>query len=112
MKIMRLSDAAESPLLIEEEVPRPQPGRGDLLVQVHAAGVTPTELLWYATTHTKDGGKRNHAVPGHEFSGVIAAVGEETVGFEIGQEVYGMNDWLADHRQPSKAGILCRRAES
>src|SRR5262249_20711880 len=37
-----------------------------------------------------------HAVPGHEFSGVIAAGGEDTVGFAIGQEVYGMNDWFAN----------------
>jgi NADPH:quinone reductase-like Zn-dependent oxidoreductase len=27
---------------------------------------------------------------------LVAAVGERTVGFEIGQEVYGMNDWFAD----------------
>jgi len=43
----------------------------------------------------RDGEKRSRAVPGHEFSGVIAAVGGETAGFEIGQEVYGMNDWFA-----------------
>ena len=58
--------------------------------------MTPTELLWYPTRHNKDGEKRSRAVPGHEFSGVIAAVGEETVGFAIGDEVYGMNDWFAD----------------
>ena len=96
MRRMRLSDAAQAPVLIEEHVPQPQPQRGELLVRVYAAGVTPTELLWYPTTHNKDGEKRSRAIPGHEFSGVIAAVGEETVGFEIGQEVYGMNDWFAD----------------
>jgi NADPH:quinone reductase-like Zn-dependent oxidoreductase len=96
MKIMRLSDSTQAPVLIEENVPRPKPGQGELLVQIYAAGVTPTELLWYTTTHNKDGEKRSRAVPGHEFSGVIAAVGEETVGFEIGEEVYGMNDWFAD----------------
>jgi NADPH:quinone reductase-like Zn-dependent oxidoreductase len=96
MKAMRLSDSAQPPVLVEENVPRPQPGRGELLVQIYAAGVTPTELLWYTTTHNKDGDKRSRAVPGHEFSGVIAAVGEDTAGFEIGQEVYGMNDWFSD----------------
>jgi len=93
---MRLSDSADGPVLIEENVPQPQPGRGELLVRVYAAGVTPTELLWYPTTHSKNGERRSRAIPGHEFSGVIAAVGEETVGFDIGQEVYGMNDWFAD----------------
>src|SRR4029453_19108552 len=96
MITMRLSDSADGPVLIEENVPQPQPGRGELLVRVYAAGVTPTELLWYPTTHAKNGERRSRAVPGHEFSGIIAAVGEETVGFEIGQEVYGMNDWFSD----------------
>src|SRR3712207_4397284 len=93
---MRLSDSAQPPVLLEETVPQPQPRRGELLVRVYAAGVTPTELLWYPTTHSKNGERRSDAVPGHEFSGVIAAVGKETIGFAIGQEVYGMNDWFAD----------------
>src|SRR5712691_5688269 len=96
MKTMRLSDSAQPPVLVEENVPQPQPGRGELLVQISAAGVTSKELLWYPTTHSKNGERRRHAVPGHEFSGVIAAVGEDTVGFDIGQEVYGMNDWFSD----------------
>jgi NADPH:quinone reductase-like Zn-dependent oxidoreductase len=96
MRTMRLSDSAQAPVLIEENVPQPQPGRGELLIRVYAAGVTPTELLWYPTTHSKNGERRSRAIPGHEFSGVIAAVGEATVGFDIGQDVYGMNDWFAD----------------
>ena len=55
MITMRLSDAADGPVLIEENVPQPRPGRGELLVRVYAAGVTPTELLWYTTTHAKNG---------------------------------------------------------
>ncbi len=82
--------------LVEEEIPEPQPGTDEVLVRVCAAGVTPTELRWYPTSHRKDGEKRSRAVPGHEFSGVIAAVGERVEGFTGGQEVYGMNDWFAD----------------
>ena len=96
MKAMRLSDAIGPPVLLEENVPQPQPGGGELLVRVHAAGVTSKELLWYPTTHDKNGEKRSRAIPGHEFSGVIAAVGENVNSFAIGQEVYGMNDWFAD----------------
>ena len=58
--------------------------------------MTSKELLWYPTTHSKNGERRSRAVPGHEFSGVIAAVGKDTAGFDVGQEVYGMNDWFAD----------------
>lgn len=80
----------------EAEIPEPMPREGELLVRVCAAGVTPTELLWYPTTHTKEGGQRSAAVPSHEFSGEVAEVGGGVTGFAIGQEIYGMNDWFAD----------------
>jgi len=96
MRVLRSTDAAQPPVVIEEQVPQPRPQRGELLVRVHAAGVTPTELVWFTTTHDNDGGQRRRAILGHEFSGVVAALGEAAVGFEIGQEVYGMNDWFAD----------------
>ena len=95
VKRMHLTDSS-APALVEEDVPQLQPGPGELLIRVHAAGVTPTELLWYPTTHTKGGGKRTNAVPSHEFSGVIAALGAGVQNVEAGQEVYGMNDWFAD----------------
>lgn len=96
MKALRLSASAEEPLLIEQEVARPTPQKGEVLVRIHAAGVTPTELIWYTTSHTETGERRIGAVPSHEFSGEIAEIGEEAAGFSIDQEVYGMNDWFAD----------------
>jgi len=67
-----------------------------LLISVRAVGVTPPELTWYPTTHAKDGSPRKGAVPGHEFSGAIAALGKNTKGFAVGQEIYGMSDWFVD----------------
>ena len=96
MTAMHLADSAGPAELVEERVPQPQPGSGELLIRVYAAGVTPTELLWYPTSHTKTGEKRSRAVPGHEFSGVIAALGQDVTGLDTGQEVYGMNDWFSD----------------
>jgi NADPH:quinone reductase-like Zn-dependent oxidoreductase len=89
---MRLTGGA----LAETSAPQPAPGDGELLIRVFAAGVTPTELLWYPTTHTKTGEARMGAIPGHEFSGVIAAVGSGVEGFAAGEEVFGLNDWFAD----------------
>ena len=83
-------------MLAEGSAPRPQPGEGELLIRVYAAGVTTTELLWYPTSHKKGGETRLRAVPGHEFSGVIEEVGAGVGSLEIGQEVYGMNDWFSD----------------
>ena len=76
MKAMQVVARGENLALQEAEVPKPKPGPGEVLIQVHAAGVTPTELVWYPTAHTTAGEKREHAIPGHEFSGVIAEVGE------------------------------------
>jgi len=96
MRAVRLVRSQQTTSLIEERVANPEPARGELLIEVYAAGVTPTELDWYPTSHTKDGGKRNHAIPAHEFSGIIDAVGEGVDGAEVGQAVYGLNDWHAD----------------
>jgi NADPH:quinone reductase-like Zn-dependent oxidoreductase len=96
MKAMRVNDAQRGIVLIPAALPQPQPGEGELLIRVRATGVTPTELLWYPTTHTKEGGARTSAVPGHEFSGVVAALGNGTNSFTVGDEIYGMNDWFAE----------------
>jgi NADPH:quinone reductase-like Zn-dependent oxidoreductase len=96
MKAMQVDHSTQGPLLIATELPQPEPGDGELLISVHAVGVTPTELDWYPTTHAKDGTPRKRAVPGHEFSGVIAAIGKNTKGFEVGHAIYGMSDWFVD----------------
>ena len=54
MKGMRLSGSAPTPMLVEENIPLPQL-EGDVLVHVFAACVTSKELLWYPTTHNKNG---------------------------------------------------------
>src|SRR4029077_7997671 len=96
MKAMQVNKADQGPVLIPVELQKTEAGLGEILVHVHAAAVTPTELLWYPTTHTKSGTARTRAVPGHEFSGVITAIGKDVQDFEVGDEVYGMNDWYAD----------------
>jgi NADPH:quinone reductase-like Zn-dependent oxidoreductase len=97
MRAMRLASATDSAVkFAAADVPQPKPGPGEVLIRVHAAGVTATEVIWYPTTHTKDGGVRTNAIPAHEFSGVIAEVGSDVRDFQPGQEIYGMNDWFAD----------------
>jgi NADPH:quinone reductase-like Zn-dependent oxidoreductase len=96
MKAVCLAGATENPALMEREIPQPTPREGEVLVRIRATGITPTELGWYPTSHTKDGGPRAWAVPSHEFSGEIAEIGNGVEGLSIGQEVYGMNDWFAD----------------
>jgi NADPH:quinone reductase-like Zn-dependent oxidoreductase len=96
MQVNEANRADPGPVLIPAELQKPQPSLGEILIHVHAAGVTPTELLWYPTTHTTSGTTRTRAVPGHEFSGVITAIGKDVEDFAIGDEVFGMNDWFVD----------------
>ena len=96
MKATQVNTTDKGPSLILAELPKPKPDSDEILIHVHAAGVTTTELLWYPTTHMKSGAARVNAVPGHEFSGAIAAIGKNVQGCEVGDEVYGMNDWFAD----------------
>lgn len=73
---------------------RPQSGDGDVLVRVHAAALTPTEFSWPGTWKTQTGADRPFPViPGHEFSGVVAALGAHVSDLAIGDAVYGFNDW-------------------
>src|SRR5947209_7917746 len=94
MKAWQCDDSRPVPGLVSAEAETLQPERGQVLIRVHAVGVTGTELLWQPTTHTKSGENRRHAIPGHEFSGTIAAVGAGADG-EVGEEVFGLNDWYA-----------------
>jgi NADPH:quinone reductase-like Zn-dependent oxidoreductase len=96
MKIMRFNDSAEAPALVDATIDTPLPASREVLIRVKAAGVTPTELSWYPTTHTESGDQRRGAVPGHEFSGVVGALGDGVTGVALGEEVYGLNDWFAD----------------
>ncbi len=84
------------PALREGTAPEPRPAADEVTVRVCAAGVIVTELTWYSTTRTKAGTVRERTVPSHEFSGVIAAVGEGVQSMKVGQEVFGMNDWFRD----------------
>ena len=68
-----------------------------MLVRVHAAAVTPTELVWVPTWTTPRGEPRRFPIIlGHEFSGEVAAVGDGVTDVAVGNPVYGLNDWFGD----------------
>ncbi|MFF4948192.1 NADP-dependent oxidoreductase [Streptomyces chattanoogensis] len=71
------------------ETRRPEPGRGEILVRVHAAGVNPAD--W----KTRERGVfANGATPpftlGFDVAGVVEAVGPGVTIFQPGDEVFGM----------------------
>lgn len=97
MKAICLCNRGGPEALAYKEVPQPRPGEGEVLVRVHAAGVIHTELSWVPTWTTRAGEPRPFPViPGHEFSGEIAAVGAGVKDVTVGDLVYGLNDWYRD----------------
>ena len=100
MKAIHLYGSKDDAKLVCEESPRPEPGTGEVLVRVHAAAVTPTELAWAPTWSTPSGTPRAlPVIPGHELSGVVVAAGPGVTGLTVGDAVFGVNDWFGDGAQ-------------
>lgn len=68
-------------VLTVADLPRPAPGPGELLIEVHAAGVTAPALRMLS------GGTPLPCAPGGDVAGVVAAVGEGVRRFAVGDRV-------------------------
>ncbi|MFI9359514.1 NADP-dependent oxidoreductase [Kitasatospora sp. NPDC053057] len=94
MRAVRLHAFGEPEVLVYEEVPRPVPGPGEVLVRVHAAGVNP--LDWYARQGFPNLPRdrrppwRPPLVLGSDVSGTVAALGGPDTGWRVGEEVFGL----------------------
>lgn len=100
MRAVYLKQQGGAESLILGEVQRPVPQAGEVLVKVHATAITPTEFQWYPTLHTLKGEPRPFPIVlGHEFSGVVKALGPGVKGFQVGDEVFGLNDWFSNGAQ-------------
>jgi NADPH:quinone reductase-like Zn-dependent oxidoreductase len=95
MKAIRTHEPTGISGLVFEEVPEATPMFGDVLVKVAACGITHNELDWPIWT-CRAGHRRSSVIPGHEVSGVVAAVGFGTAWFDVGDEVFGLADQLRD----------------
>ena len=59
----------------------PEPGTGEVLVEVHATAVTADELTWSDTWPV---------IPSHDMSGVVVASGGGVTDWPPGAEIYGL----------------------
>lgn len=66
-----------------ERVPDPAPRRDEVVVQVAVSGLCGTDLHIYRNEYMS----HFPVIPGHEFGGVIAQVGQEVTGFRPGDRV-------------------------
>ncbi|WP_350349386.1 NADP-dependent oxidoreductase [Agromyces sp. G08B096] len=74
------------------EVPTPDPGEGEVLVEVFAAGLSPVDSAVRRGAHPDRWPVDLPALVGREFAGVVAATGPGVSRFSRGDEVMGFTD--------------------
>ncbi|KAL0936187.1 zinc-binding dehydrogenase [Colletotrichum truncatum] len=78
-----LGDVSSPKITVNDSLIQPKPTGSEILIRVHAAGITGDEVLWPEVYTTPS------RIPGHDISGVIAALGPDYSGpLELGQEVF------------------------
>lgn len=88
MRAVRIAAAGDLRLV---DVPVPEPGPGEILVRVGFAGICFTDIEVLRGNHEAylSGWGRYPIIPGHEWAGHVAAVGDGVVGFAPGDLVTG-----------------------
>ncbi len=74
-----------------EEISRPQPKEGEVLVRVHAVGVNPIDWKIRVGMLKDFMPKTFPYVPGADIAGIVEEVGPGVTAFQVGQEVFGQS---------------------
>jgi NADPH2:quinone reductase len=86
MKAILVREFGEPEVMKIEELPTPEPGAGQVLVRIEAAGVNPVDTYIRTGTHAQK--PDLPYTPGKDAAGTIHAVGEGAVKFKPGDRVY------------------------
>lgn len=92
------------------DVPDPAAGPGEVLVDIHAASVNAADWKMRAGRYAPV--SRFPYVPGRDFSGVVAALGEGVSDFEVGDPVFGVCDTGQEGAYAEKIAIKAAIAAS
>ncbi|HAM36569.1 MAG TPA: NADPH:quinone reductase [Elusimicrobia bacterium] len=96
MRAVRMNAYGGPDVLAAGEARKPEPGVGEVLIRVCAAGVNPVDWKLRAG-YFKERIKRSFPlIPGWDVSGVVEAVGGGVEDFKIGDEVFGKLDFARD----------------
>ena len=85
MTAIEISQPGGPDVLKPVERPTPQPGPGDILIRVSAAGVNRPDLLQRQGNYPPPPGASD--IPGLEVAGTVAALGAEVTGWAVGDTV-------------------------
>ena len=86
MKAIRVHQFGGAEVLKLEELPDPQPGPGQIVIRVGAAGVNPVEA--YVRTGTYASKPSLPYTPGTDAAGVVTAIGSDVKRVKVGDRVY------------------------
>lgn len=97
MKAVRIHEFGDVDVLKYEEVERPAPHAGEVLVRVRATGVNPVDSVsrQYPLPITT-GAKGLPYILGWDIAGEVVALGAGVTQFAVGDEVYGMPRFPAE----------------
>lgn len=87
MKAIRVHRTGPPEVMQLQEMETPRPGRGQLLVRIHAAGVNPVDT--YVRAGAFGYAPQVPYTPGADGAGVVEAVGPDVQRISVGQRVYG-----------------------
>lgn len=88
MRAVRYHDFGETDVLQLEDLDRPSPGDGELLIEVAAASINPVDTKFRSGTYEPG---FLPMIPGVDVAGRVAAVGGAVENFEEGDRVFGTN---------------------
>jgi NADPH:quinone reductase-like Zn-dependent oxidoreductase len=89
MRAVRFHDYGPASVLVVDEVDRPEPKAGEVLIQVHAAGVNPVDWKLRAGYIRQYMPVTLPHTPGLDVAGTVVAVGDGVSGFAVGDRVFG-----------------------
>jgi NADPH:quinone reductase-like Zn-dependent oxidoreductase len=113
MKAVLLTGQGGPEMLQVAELPDPTPGRGDIVVDVHAASINAAD--WKVRRGV---GRYSVTFPhilGRDFSGVVAEIGPGVTDFTVGDPVFGVTDQGIEgcyaEKLAIKAAIVARKPD-
>lgn len=105
MKAIRVHEFGDPEVMKIEDVPDPEPGAGEVVVKIHAAGVNPVDTYVRSGLYALK--PELPYTPGMDGAGVIESIGEGVTRFKVGDRVYIAGTLSGSYAEKA----LCRESQ-